>query len=58
MHEEPNPTTVTESSKRRHWGTIVLWVAPLAVALLRLGYGFLTRPPEPNLQRQKMPPTT
>lgn len=42
MHEDPNRTTVTESPKRRHWGTIVLWVAPLAVALLLLGYGFLT----------------
>jgi hypothetical protein len=47
MHEEPHRITVSETPKRRHWGTIVLWTAPLAVALLVLGYGFLTRPPEP-----------
>jgi peroxiredoxin len=46
MHDKPHRTTVSESSKRRHWGIIVLWVAPLAVVLLLLGYGFLTRPPE------------
>ena len=45
MREDPNHTTVSETLKRRHWGTIVLWVAPLAVALLLLGHGFLTRPP-------------
>lgn len=47
MHEEPNPTTVTETPKRRDWRTIVLWVSPLVVVLLLMGYGFLTRPSGP-----------
>jgi len=45
MHEEPSRTTVAKSSKRRHWGSILLWISPLLVLLLLLGYGLLTRPP-------------
>jgi hypothetical protein len=37
MHDKSHRTPVSESSKRRHWEMIVLWVAPLAVALLLLG---------------------
>ncbi len=46
MHDKPNPTPITETPKRRDWGTIVLWMSPLVVVLFLLGYGFLTRPPE------------
>ena len=45
MREESSSTTLATPSKRRHWGSTLLWVSPLLFLFIFLGYGVLTRPP-------------
>jgi len=45
MQQAPEKLTPPASPVRRHWGIILLWLAPVLFLLIVVVYGVLTRPP-------------